>query len=82
MGSSLWCMRWLRPHCLEPWRYRCAHPLGHRQHHWNAATSGLGLIALLVLAREWVPESGAVGAARAASAAAAVQYRLLFAVAL
>ena len=49
------------------------HLSGIGKHHWNAATSGLGLIALLVLAREWVPESGAVGAAWAASAAAAVQ---------
>ena len=49
------------------------HLSGIGKHHWNAATSGLGLITLLVLAREWVPESGAVGAAWAASAAAAVQ---------
>ena len=56
------------------------HLSGIGKHHWNAATSGLGLIALLVLAREWVPESGAVGAAWAASAAAAVQCTgLLFA---
>lgn len=49
------------------------HLSGIGKHHWNAATSGLGLITLLVLAREWAPESGAVGAAWAASAAAAVQ---------
>ena len=49
------------------------HLSGIGKHHWNAATSGLGLITLLVLAREWVPEAGAVGAAWAASAAAAVQ---------
>jgi hypothetical protein len=49
------------------------HLSGIGKHHWNAATSGLGLITLLVLAREWVPQSGAVGAAWAASAAAAVQ---------
>ena len=56
------------------------HLSGIGKHHCNAATSGLGLIALLVLAREWVPESGAVGAAWAASAAAAVQCTgLLFA---
>ena len=56
------------------------HLSGIGKHHWNAATSGLGLIALLVLAREWVPESGAVGAAWAASAAAAIQcVGLLFA---
>jgi hypothetical protein len=49
------------------------HLSGIGKHHWNAATSGLGLITLLVLARELAPESGAVGAAWAASAAAAVQ---------
>lgn len=49
------------------------HLSGIGKHHWNAATSGLGFITLLVLAREWAPESGAVGAAWAASAAAAVQ---------
>jgi O-antigen/teichoic acid export membrane protein len=49
------------------------HLSGIGKHHWNAATSGLGLVTLLVLAREWAPESGAVGAAWAASAAAAVQ---------
>ena len=49
------------------------HLSGIGKHHWNAATSGLGLITLLVLAREWSPEFGAVGAAWAASAAAAVQ---------
>lgn len=49
------------------------HLSGIGKHHWNAATSGLGLITLLVLAREWAPESGAVGAAWAASAAAAIQ---------
>ena len=49
------------------------HLSGIGKHHWNAATSGLGLITLLGLAREWAPESGAVGAAWAASAAAAVQ---------
>ena len=47
------------------------HLSGIGKHHWNAATSGVGLITLLVLAREWVPGSGAVGAAWAASAAAA-----------
>ena len=56
------------------------HLSGIGKHHWNAVTSGLGLITLLVLARKWVPESGAVGAAWAASAAAAVQCTgLLFA---
>jgi O-antigen/teichoic acid export membrane protein len=49
------------------------HLSGIGKHHWNAATSGLGFITLLVLAREWVPESGAVGAGWAASAAAAIQ---------
>jgi O-antigen/teichoic acid export membrane protein len=49
------------------------HLSGIGQHHWNAATSGLGLFTLLLLAREWVPNHGAVGAAWAASAAAAVQ---------
>ncbi|MGB1122871.1 MAG: hypothetical protein ACPG08_05050, partial [Flavobacteriales bacterium] len=49
------------------------HLSGIGKHHWNAATSGLGLVTLLVLAREWAPELGAVGAAWAASAAAVVQ---------
>ena len=49
------------------------HLSGIGKHHWNAATSGLGLITLLVLAREWATEFGAVGAAWAASAAGAVQ---------
>lgn len=49
------------------------HLSGIGRHHWNAATSGLGLLTLLLLAREWVPNHGAVGAAWAASAAAAVQ---------
>ena len=49
------------------------HLSGIGKHHWNAATSGLGLVTLLVLAREWAPEFGAVGAAWAASAAAVVQ---------
>lgn len=49
------------------------HLSGIGRHHWNAATSGLGLLALLLLAREWVPNHGAVGAAWAASAAAAIQ---------
>ncbi|MBO74977.1 MAG: hypothetical protein CMD33_06870 [Flavobacteriales bacterium] len=49
------------------------HLSGIGKHHWNAATSGLGLVTLLALAQEWTPESGAVGAAWAASVAAAVQ---------
>ncbi len=49
------------------------HLAGIGMHHWNAATSFLGLITLLVLAREWVPDAGAVGAAWAASAASAMQ---------
>jgi O-antigen/teichoic acid export membrane protein len=49
------------------------HLSGIGRHHWNAATSGLGLLTLLLLSREWVPNHGAVGAAWAASAAAAVQ---------
>lgn len=49
------------------------HLSGIGKHHWNAATSGLGLITLFVFAREWVPAHGAVGAGWAASAAAAVQ---------
>lgn len=49
------------------------HLSGIGKHHWNAATSGVGLVTLLTLAREWTPELGAVGAAWAASVAAAVQ---------
>lgn len=49
------------------------HLSGIGKHHWNAATSGLGLMTLVALATEWVPASGAVGAGWAASAAAAVQ---------
>jgi O-antigen/teichoic acid export membrane protein len=49
------------------------HLSGIGKHHWNAATSGLGLITLVALASAWVPASGAVGAGWAASAAAAVQ---------
>ena len=49
------------------------HLSGIGKHQWNAATSGLGLLTLLLLAREWVPNHSAVGAAWAASAAAAVQ---------
>lgn len=49
------------------------HLSGIGKHHWNAATSGLGLMTLVALASAWVPASGAVGAGWAASAAAAVQ---------
>jgi len=49
------------------------HLSGIGKHHWNATTSAIGFITLLILAREWTPEFGAVGAAWAASAAAAVQ---------
>ena len=49
------------------------HLSGIGMHHWNAATSGLGLLTLLLLARVWIPNHGAEGAAWAASAAAAVQ---------
>jgi O-antigen/teichoic acid export membrane protein len=49
------------------------HLSGIGKHHWNAATSGLGLITLLILASEWTHEFGAVGAAWAASAAAVIQ---------
>ena len=49
------------------------HLSGIGKHHWNAASSGLGLITLVALASAWVPASGAVGAGWAASAAAAVQ---------
>jgi O-antigen/teichoic acid export membrane protein len=39
------------------------HLSGIGMHHWNAATSGLGLLTLLLLAREWIPNHGAEGAA-------------------
>lgn len=49
------------------------HLSGIGKHHWNAATSGIGLIVLLLLANEWITTHGAVGAAWAASGAATVQ---------
>ncbi|MFZ8836861.1 MAG: hypothetical protein ACO2XQ_07425 [Flavobacteriales bacterium] len=49
------------------------HLSGIGKHHWNAATSGIGLIVLLLLSNEWITTHGAVGAAWAASGAATVQ---------
>ena len=66
-GINPWCMRAL-PALFGAAASIIAHHLsGIEKHHWNAATSGLGLITLLILAREWAPESGAVGATWAAS---------------
>lgn len=49
------------------------HLSGMGKHHWNAWTSAFGLLTLVLLAVELIPQFGTIGAAWSASGAAAVQ---------
>lgn len=54
------------------------HLSGIGQHKWNAFTSALGLVILIVLGSQWIPSHGIKGAAMAASVASVVQTTGLF----